>query len=70
MSSALDTPQKIADRLNQIIAPPDGYLHMGAANGERCGVPGGTQLTLLPFAVAALIVYSFGYPAFIGYVLW
>ena len=49
--------------------PPDGYLHLGVAGGERCGVPGGTQMTLLPYAVAGLIVYSFGYPAFVAFVL-
>jgi hypothetical protein len=49
--------------------PPDGYLHLGVAGGERCGVPGGTQVTLLPYAVAGLIVYSFGYPAFVAFVL-
>jgi hypothetical protein len=49
--------------------PPDGYLHLSVANNERCGVPGGTQLTLMPAAVAGLVVYSFGYPLFISYVL-
>jgi hypothetical protein len=50
--------------------PPDGRLYLTVANHEQCGIPGGTQLTLLPYAVAGLIVYSFGYPAFIGYVLY
>jgi hypothetical protein len=49
--------------------PPDGYLHLSVANNERCGIPGGTQLTLMPAAIAGLVIYSFGYPAFIGYVL-
>jgi hypothetical protein len=49
--------------------PPDGYLHLSVANNERCGVPGGTQLTLMPAAIAGLVIYSFGYPAFISYVL-
>ena len=50
--------------------PPDGYLHLSVASGERCGIPGGTQLTLLPSAVAGLVIYSFGYPAFIAYMLY
>jgi hypothetical protein len=40
--------------------PPDGYLHLSVAGSERCGVPGGTQLTLMPSAVAGLVIYSFG----------
>jgi hypothetical protein len=50
--------------------PPDGYLHLSVAGGERCGVPGGTHLTLIPYAVAGLIVYTFGYPAFIFYIIY
>ena len=50
--------------------PPDGRLYLNVANHEQCGVRGGTQLTLLPSAVAGLVVYSFGYPAFIAYTLY
>jgi len=50
--------------------PPDGRLYLSVANNEQCGIPGGTQLTLLPYAVAGLIVYAFGYPAFIGWILY
>jgi hypothetical protein len=50
--------------------PPDGYLHLSVAGGERCGVPGGTHLTLIPYAVAGLIVYTFGYPGFVFYVIY
>ena len=50
--------------------PPDGRFYLSVANNEQCGVPGGTQVTLLPSAVAGLIVYSFGYPAFVLYVLY
>ncbi len=49
--------------------PPDGYTYLSVVF-ERCGVPGGTQVTLLPFAVAGLIVYTGGYPLFIGYTLY
>lgn len=49
--------------------PPDGFTYLQVVF-ERCGVEGGTQLTLLPYAVAGLIVYTAGYPAFIGYTLW
>jgi len=46
-------------------APPDGYEYLSAVF-ERCGVPGGTQLTLMPGAVICLIGYTFGYPAFLA----
>jgi len=49
--------------------PPDGYTYLQVVF-ERCGVPGGTQLTLLPYAIAGLIVYTGGYPMFIGYTIW
>jgi len=35
---------------------------MTGVPAEPCGKPGGTQLTLLPWAVTALIVYVVGYP--------
>lgn len=44
--------------------PPDGQLYMTAVF-EPCGVPGGVQLTLAPWAVLGLIFYSGGYPAFV-----
>jgi hypothetical protein len=37
---------------------------------ERCGVPGGTQLRLLPWAIVALAVYVVGYPAGLALLLW
>jgi len=37
---------------------------------ERCGVSGGTQLTLLGPAIAALVIYVLGYPIAIGYNLY
>jgi hypothetical protein len=37
---------------------------------EECGVPGGTQMTLLPYAILGIIFYSVGYPAFIANLLW
>jgi hypothetical protein len=40
--------------------PPDGRLYLSVADHELCGIPGGTQLTLLPYAVAGLFFYSFG----------
>jgi hypothetical protein len=43
--------------------PPDGYLYLTVVF-ERCNVPGGTQLTLLPVALAGLGFYSLGYPFF------
>jgi hypothetical protein len=49
--------------------PPDGYTYLSVVF-ERCGVPGGTQQVLLPFAVAGLVVYTAGYPIYMGYNLW
>ena len=49
--------------------PPDGQLYM-MATFEACGVPGGTQLTLLPYAIIGLVGYGFGYPAFLGRLFW
>ena len=37
---------------------------------EECGIPGGTQMTLLPFAVIAMVVYVTGYPLVVLYCLW
>jgi hypothetical protein len=39
-------------------------IHLQAV-AEPCGVPGGVQLTLMPWAVIGLIVYSAGYPTFV-----
>lgn len=36
---------------------------------EPCWEAGGIQMTLLPFAIVTLIAYSFGYPAFVGFVV-
>lgn len=49
--------------------PPDGKTYLQAVF-EECGVPGGTQASLLPWAVAGLVVYSFGYPLALGYHLY
>lgn len=50
--------------------PPDerGYTYM-AATAERCWEPGGTHLTLLPFAILIFIAYIVGYPLAVAYVL-
>jgi hypothetical protein len=36
----------------------------------RCGDPGGVQMQLQPLAILFLVMYTFGFPAFIAYVLW
>ena len=41
--------------------PPDGKTYLTAVF-EECGIAGGTQMTLLPAAVVALLVYVLGYP--------
>jgi len=48
--------------------PPDGRLYL-AAVFEQCFVPGGAHLTLFPYAIIAVILYTIGYPAFLGQLL-
>jgi hypothetical protein len=47
----------------------DGYTYM-AGTLERCDQPGGTQATLVPLAVIALLAYTVGYPAFLAQLFW
>jgi len=49
--------------------PPDGKTYLTVVF-EECGKPGGVQVTLLPAAVVACIVYIIGYPLGVGYLLW
>lgn len=49
--------------------PPDGQLYM-EATFEPCGIPGGVQVTLLPWAAIGLICYGFGYPFFLARLFW
>lgn len=42
--------------------PSDGHEYLSVVF-EECGVPGGTQMQLLPWAVCALAVYSIGFTA-------
>jgi hypothetical protein len=37
---------------------------------EECGVAGGTQLTLMPWAIIAILVYAIGYPVVVATILW
>ena len=39
--------------------PPDGKTYLEVVF-EECGVPGGLQMRLLPFAIVALLVYTIG----------
>jgi hypothetical protein len=50
-------------------SPPDGFTYLRSA-GEPCGVAGGSQVTLVPWAAIALIVYSVGYPAALAGMWW
>ena len=52
----------------QPTTPSDGKEYMLAVF-EECGVPGGTQLTLMPFAFVTLAVYVIGFPAFVAFKL-
>ena len=45
--------------------PPDGNTYLRVVF-EQCGVAGGTQLTLLVWALAGLGFYSLGYPIFLA----
>lgn len=49
--------------------PPDGKLYLTVIF-EECGIKGGTQLTLLPFALGGLGAYSIGFPLYLGRLLW
>ena len=44
--------------------PPDGQLYLSAVFAP-CGVPGGVQMTLVPWAILGIIFYVLGYPAFL-----
>ena len=37
---------------------------------EECGLPGGIQMTLLPYAIVAFFVYTVGFPLLLGYLLY
>ena len=37
---------------------------------EECGLPGGVQMTLLPFAISSLLVYTLGFPVMTAIVIW
>jgi hypothetical protein len=37
---------------------------------EPCGVPGGVQMTLIPFAVCGLVIYTIGYPSLVFAILY
>jgi hypothetical protein len=54
----------------QATTPDDGKLYMAAVGTDaECGVPGGTQQILVPWAVFALIVYTIGFPAFVSFII-
>jgi hypothetical protein len=48
--------------------PDDGFTYLESVI-EKCGEPGGVQMMLAPWAGLSLIVYTFGYPAVVGYLL-
>ena len=49
--------------------PPDGKTYLEVVF-EECGVPGGLQMRLLPFAICTLLFYTVGYPSLVGYLLY
>jgi len=48
--------------------PPDGKEYLLVVF-EECGLAGGIQMTLLPFALAALLLYVMGYPILVAKLL-
>jgi hypothetical protein len=48
--------------------PPDGRFYM-TTTFEECGVPGGTQLTLMPWSIIGFVIYTGGYPCFVAWTL-
>ena len=48
--------------------PPDGHEYLEVIF-ERCWEAGGTQMTLLPFALLAMAVYVVGYPSTVFFLL-
>jgi hypothetical protein len=48
--------------------PPDGFTYLEVVF-VRCYEPGGMHLSLLPLAIVAFAVYSFGYPATLAFYL-
>jgi len=54
----------------QSTSPDDGKLYMQAVGTEaECGVAGGTQQILVPYAIVALIVYSIGFPIVVAFII-
>jgi hypothetical protein len=49
--------------------PPDGKTYLSMVF-EECGLPGGVQETLTPWAVIALLTYVLGFPAAAAWVIW
>lgn len=49
--------------------PPDGHLYLEIVF-EECGVQGGVQLALLPYAIVSLVLYTVAYPLGVYMLLW
>jgi hypothetical protein len=48
--------------------PPDGHEYLEAVF-EKCYEPGGTQMMLLPWSIIFFFLYTVGYPAFCGLII-
>ena len=50
--------------------PPSGKYYLSGAPLEECGIPGGLQDRLIPTATFFLLLYTLGFPVFIGFLYW
>jgi len=49
--------------------PDDGHLYLQVVF-EDCASPTGVRQTMWPIATLGLMIYTFGYPAYVGYILY
>lgn len=51
-------------------SPPDGHEYLSSIAFEECGLPGGLQERMKPFAVSGLVLYGACYPAALALFFW
>lgn len=60
----------LLEPFNCVPATPDDGVRYMAATMEPCDQPGSMQQRLIAPAIAGLILYTVGYPAYVAYSLW